>query len=337
MIKLDHSAPVEFDREVKPILARHCLVCHAGSVTEGGLDLSKRETLLEGGKRGPALVPGKSAESLLIQMAGKTKRPFMPPKKEPPLAPSELAMLKLWIDQGAKWGSGTPEIPRVRLTAPPASVHPIRAVVVSPDQSFVAAGRGNQVFLYDAQGGFLRQLVDPALKGEDKKPSGAAHISLVESLAVSPDSKTLASGAFQEVVLWDPATGAIRNRLEGFAERVDCLAFSPDGKLLATGGGQPTEPGEIKIFEVATGNLVLDLKNGHSDTVFALSFSPDGKRLATASADKFVRVFETSTGKLLRSFEGHTHHVMDVGWKADGKVILVKAGSRRQHHQGLGL
>ena len=56
--------------------------------------------------------------------------------------------------------------------------------------------------------------------------------------------------------------------------------------------------------------------------MFGISFSPDGKKLATASADKFVKVFETSTGKLSRSFEGHTHHVMDVGWKQDGKVVV---------------
>ena len=44
--------------------------------------------------------------------------------------------------------------------------------------------------------------------------------------------------------------------------------------------------------------------------------------LATGAADKFVKVFDTTSGKLLRSFEGHTHHVMDVGWKPDGKVLV---------------
>jgi WD40 repeat protein len=321
VVALNRKESIDFDKDVKPILAKRCLVCHSGSVTEGGLDLSKHAAMLEGGGRGTSLVPGKSAESLLIQLAAKTKKPFMPPKKEAPLTPEELAILKLWVDQGAKPGSALPESTRVALTPPPSIVHPILGLVISPDKKFVAAARGCNVELFDATGKALRSLADPAVVGADKKPLNSAHASLVEALALSPDGKTLASSSFQEVALWNPLTGALVRKLDGFAERVVCLAFSPDGKLLATGGGPPTETGEIKIFEVATGKLVLDIKNGHSDTVFGISFSPDGKKLATAAADKFVKVFEFPSGKLVRSFEGHTNHVMDVGWKPDGKVL----------------
>jgi WD40 repeat protein len=104
------------------------------------------------------------------------------------------------------------------------------------------------------------------------------------------------------------------------------LAFSHDGKLLATGGGAPTQDGEIKLFDVAGGKQVGEVKNGHSDTVFGVCFSPDDKKLATCGADKFVKVFEVPGGKLLKSFEGHTHHVMGVGWKGDGK-LLASAGA----------
>ncbi|CAN5390049.1 hypothetical protein BH10PLA2_BH10PLA2_28980 [soil metagenome] len=321
VVALNRKEAVDFDKDVKPILAKRCIVCHSGSVTEGGLDLSKHAAMLEGGGRGTSLVPGKSTDSLLIQLAAKTKKPFMPPKKEAPLTPEELAILKLWVDQGAKPGNSMPVSTRVALTPPPSIVHPILGVVISPDQKFVAAARGCNIELFDATGKSLRLLANPALVGSDKKPTNAAHPSLVEALALSPDGKTLASSSFQEVALWNPLTGAMLRKLEGFAERVVCLAFSPDGKLLATGGGAPTDTGEIKVFEVATGKQVLEIKSGNSDTVFGISFSPDGKKLATASADKFVKVFEVGTGKLVRSFEGHTHHVMDVGWKPDGKVL----------------
>jgi len=128
------------------------------------------------------------------------------------------------------------------------------------------------------------------------------------------------------VTIWDIQTGAVKQKIAGFADRVVALAFSPSGNLLATGGGAPTEDGEIKIFEVPAGKLVIDIKNGHSDTVFGVSFSPDEKMLATCGADKFVKVFEVPGGKFIKSFEGHTHHVLDVGWKADGKV-LASAGA----------
>jgi WD40 repeat protein len=228
----------------------------------------------------------------------------------------------LWIDQGAKPPSGKAERAKVIVSLPPPNVTPVRALAVSPDKSAVVAGRGNQIHVYDAGSGtHVRTLADPNVVTPDKKPVKAAHLSLVESLAYSPDGKFLASGSYGEVTIWDAQTGLPRQRLTGFAASVVTLHFSPDGKLLATGGGAPTEEGEIKLFEVATGKMVLDVKGGHSDTVFGVCFSPDGKLLATCGADKFVKVFEVPGGKFVKSFEGHTHHVMDVGWKQDGKLL----------------
>jgi WD40 repeat protein len=187
----------------------------------------------------------------------------------------------------------------------------------------VAASRGNQIHVYDAgSGAYVRSLVDPKLTGADKKPVHAAHLSLVESLAWSPDGKYIASGSYQEINLWDARTGEFRRKVPGFSERVGCLAFSHDGKLLAAGGGAPTQEGELKLLEVATGKVIQDIKaNVHSDTVFGLSFSPDDKVLASGGADKFVKTFEVPSGKFLKAFEGHTHHVLGVGWSGDGKLI----------------
>jgi WD40 repeat protein len=64
------------------------------------------------------------------------------------------------------------------------------------------------------------------------------------------------------------------------------------------------------------------MPDAHSDTVFSVAFSPDGKQLASCGADKFVKVFDVSTGKFIRAFEGHTHHVLGVSWQSDGKVLV---------------
>ncbi len=105
--------------------------------------------------------------------------------------------------------------------------------------------------------------------------------------------------------------------------RVLALDFSPDGSLLATGGGDPSRSGEVKIWNVQTGALVRSLDALHSDTVFGIRFSPDGSKLATAAADKFLKVVNVADGKELRSFEGHTHHVMAVDWSSDGKKLVT--------------
>jgi WD40 repeat protein len=327
VVTLERKDPVAYEKDVEPILANKCAFCHSGNLKEGKLDMGSYETLVKGGKRGPAVVPGKSADSLLVKLAGKTHKPFMPPKREEPLTPEELALIKLWIDQGAKAPTTVRERPRVVLRPPPAGVTPVFGVAVSPDKSAVAASRGNQIHVYDAAtGAFVRSLIDPKLTAPEGKPVKAAHLSLVESLAWSPEGKYLASGSYQEVILWDAQTGVLRRRLGGFSDRVVALAFSNNGKLLATGGGPATGDGEVKVFEVATGKKLLDVKNAHSDTVFAVSFSPDDRVLATGSADKFVKTFDVATGKFLKQFEGHTHHVLGVGWKADGK-LLASAGA----------
>ncbi|MGL4554438.1 MAG: c-type cytochrome domain-containing protein, partial [Gemmataceae bacterium] len=322
------KSPVIYEKEVEPILVNKCAFCHSGTIKEGKFDLTSYDTMMRGGKRGPSIIPGKGAESLLVKLSKKEIRPYMPPKSEDPLTGPELALIKLWIDQGAKPPTGLREAIKVVLKAPPAIVTPVLGVAVSPDKKTVAAGRGNQIHVYDgATGSHVRALSDPAVAGADKKPLGAAHLSLVEALAYSPDGKWLASGSYQEVKVWDAKTGALARTVGGFAERVVALAFSNDSKLLACGGGAPTAEGELKLIDPATGKVVQDIKaNVHSDTVFGVAFSPDDKSVVSGGADKFVKTFDVATGKFLKSFEGHTHHVMGVGWSGDGK-LLASAGA----------
>ncbi|MBV9123067.1 MAG: NB-ARC domain protein, partial [Planctomycetes bacterium] len=322
VVQVHPKAPLAYEKDIEPILKSKCQSCHNPTMKEGGLDMSTYDLLMKGGKKGKPILPGKSAESRLVHLAGRTAKPFMPPKDEEPLNPEELALIKLWIDQGAPPPSGMRERPAVVLGLLPAGIHPVRALALSPDNTLLAVGRANQVYLFDVRSGtLLRTLVNPKLTTGENKPVQAAHLAIVDSLAFSPDGKVLASGAFQEVNLWETATGTFRHQITGFADRVVALAFSPDGKWLATGGGAPTEDGEIKLFEVPSGKPAADIKNGHSDQVFGVCFSPDGTKLATCGADKFVKVFEVPSGKLLKTFEGHTHHVLDVGWKADGKLL----------------
>jgi WD40 repeat protein len=327
-VKVERTEPLTYEKDIEPILVNKCAFCHSGSIKEGKFDLTSYDTMMRGGKRGPAIIPGKSAESYLVKISKKEIRPFMPPRSETALTPQELALIRLWIDQGAKPPTGTREAPKILLKAPPASVTPVLGVAIRPDKSMVAAGRGNQIHLYDAiKGEITNTLVDPAVTSADKKPLKAAHLSLVESLAYSPDGKWLASGSFQEVKLWDAQTGELKRTLTGFGERVVALCFSNNSKILATGGGPPTQEGELKLFDVESGKLLQDIKNNvHSDTVFSVGFSPDDKMVVSSGADKFVKTFEVASGKFLKAFEGHTHHVLGAGWSSDGK-LLASAGA----------
>ena len=70
---------VSFERHIRPILRAHCLECHGDDVAKKGLDTRQARLLLEGGKAGPAIVPGKSAESLLFQRVSKGEMPEIHP------------------------------------------------------------------------------------------------------------------------------------------------------------------------------------------------------------------------------------------------------------------
>src|SRR5262245_39360085 len=183
IVKIDRKDPVTYDRDIEPIFVKKCAFCHSGNVKEARLDMGTYEGLMKGGKRGKSIVPGNADGSLLYQVAGKTRRPMMPPKSETPLTPEEYALIKMWIDQGAKAPSGMRVKPKVIVGLPPPNVQPVRAVAVSPDKKLVIGARGNQIHVYDAdKGDYLRSLVDPQLTTPDKKPVKAAHLSLVESL-----------------------------------------------------------------------------------------------------------------------------------------------------------
>ena len=92
----------DYVREVKPVLAAHCYRCHGAVQQKSGLRLDTAASALKGGEHGPALKPGNSRESLLMQVVtgGHAEISRMPYKK-PPLAEGEIALLREWINAGA--------------------------------------------------------------------------------------------------------------------------------------------------------------------------------------------------------------------------------------------
>lgn len=98
--------PVDFMRDVKPIFQTHCVKCHGPSKQEGGLRLDHRATALRGGDSGSLLTAGKSEESEIYSRISESDVSLrMPPegKDNKPLSGDQIALIKRWIDEGAKW------------------------------------------------------------------------------------------------------------------------------------------------------------------------------------------------------------------------------------------
>ncbi len=96
---------VDFARDVAPILERDCQRCHGAKKHKAGLSLHDPKKAMAGGDSGPAIVPGESAESLLIEAVARIdESTAMPPDGEgDPLTAEQVGILRAWIDQGAEW------------------------------------------------------------------------------------------------------------------------------------------------------------------------------------------------------------------------------------------
>ena len=97
---------VDFVGDVLPILRKNCVSCHGKEAQEGELRLDVGRKALQGGDSGKSIIPGKSADSRLIQLVAGTDKDGsrMPPEGEgAPLSKDDVALLRAWIDQGAKW------------------------------------------------------------------------------------------------------------------------------------------------------------------------------------------------------------------------------------------
>lgn len=95
---------VDFNRDIKPLLQKHCVDCHGAAKQEGGLRLDARVLGLKGGDNyAPAIKPGSSKDSPLFQFVADEKADLRMPPKGPRLKEAEIALLKKWIDSGANW------------------------------------------------------------------------------------------------------------------------------------------------------------------------------------------------------------------------------------------
>jgi WD40 repeat protein len=297
------NQPVSYSREIADILEGKCTGCHSSALAENKLNIEDVAGMLKGGKRGPAIVPGKADESLLFKLAAHRAEPFMPPKDkkdQSPLTPEELGVLKLWIDSGAKDDSEGKKEPAkpIELGVLPPGVHPINAVDMTADGTRVAVGRANVVHVYDVESGV--ELI--ALGG---------HKDLIQSVRFSPNGRRLAAGSYQWVTLWDLPGGGLAKTFNGHNDQVNAVAVSADGKTAYSGSADAT----IRVWSVADGKQVRQWN--HPGPVLSLALAgvetggaPAEPRLYSGGQDGVVHVWNPNDGKEIATHKGHTGPVL---------------------------
>ena len=263
--ELKRTDLVSFDREVLPFLSDNCLACHCQSTKKGGLNLETPELMLKGGENGPAIVPKNAMESLALQAAAHLDADLaMPPRdnkaKAKNLTPEQLALFKLWIDQGAK---PSLKVDRKLDWQPmPATLGAIVSVAVTADGQFAACARANRVCIYHLPSGraVLNEVAD-----RDQ----------VNAVAFNPDGTLLATGGYREVKLWR------RVPIEG--KPAESLAGATGKITRGDGQRSVTVEGSVAKLCDAEGKVIGELR---------------GNRFARELIDERDRALQIETGNV---------------------------------------
>ena len=109
--------------------------------------------------------------------------------------------------------------------------------------------------------------------------------------------------------------GAIARFGKGYIQGIE---YSPDGTRLAV-----TTAIGVWIYDTQTGEELNLITGGHTDRVYSAAYSPDGKIIATGSWDDTLRLWDTRTGKNIKTFKGYTFGISSVAYSPDGSTIAI--------------
>jgi hypothetical protein len=305
------AADPTYWQDIRPILRKHCTACHnAKNLKEldvsGGLDLHTFETVMRPGDKA-VVRPGKSADSPLLQLLLAKDEKKRMPRDDAPLSEESIALIRRWIDSGAKEGT-RPDTETIATTPPPVRTRKLDVVLTT--ETVPPAN-----------------VLGPAKPAKLELAIKAGPLAPVAAVAFSPDGNLLATGSYGLVTIWDLTTAKPAKVLTNVLGAVNDLRFSPDGKILVTAGGQPSAKGDVRLFAVGDWKLLGTL-GGHADTVSSVAFTTDGKKLASASFDKTVRIWDVATQKLEQTLTGHSDFVYAVAFSPDGTWLASASKDR---------
>ncbi|MCA9198246.1 MAG: hypothetical protein KDA87_11940 [Planctomycetales bacterium] len=325
--RTDDSLVPDFQADVTPIFTKYCAGCHNQDEVNGEFIITSWESIQAGGENGPVIVAGNSEQSRLIQLMTGQEEPIMPPEDEPAPTDNDIAVVKAWIDAGAKrpaeislpqQNNQTASTTPLNTPALAASLaaKPITAVAYSSLGKFAAVARYQTVELVSAD-----SLAE--IRRWDNHPGKVQAVAFANQ-----DSKLFAAsgvtGLQGEVRIWDLASGKLAKTLTGHRDVVYTMALSPDETMLATGSYDRN----ILLWDVRTGRVVREL-SGHNGAIYDLAFSPDGQVLVSASADATVKVWSVATGERLDTLSQPLKEQYSVDISPDGQRIIAAGEDNR--------
>jgi WD40 repeat protein len=144
------------------------------------------------------------------------------------------------------------------------------------------------------------------------------HEDFINSVAISPDGKTIVSGSVDKTLrLWNLQGNPVGQPFQGHKGSVTSVAFSPDGQTIASGGSD----GTVWLWNLQ-GKPIGKPFRGHGANVTSVAFSPDGQTIVSGSLDKTVRLWNLQGKPIGKPFRGHGANVTSVAFSPDGQTII---------------
>lgn len=299
-----HAQPVSFSKEIAPIIQRRCAGCHGERTNLGEWRAHTFAALIKPGASGAAMItPGKPEASELYKRVAHKDPELRMPKSDDALSVQQVALVKRWIVEGAKFDGGSKTAllktllgPRVHPAAPASyrTPVPVLALAFVLGGKQIAVGGYNEVTLWDVETGKLVRRIG----GLPQR---------IQSLQVSKDGKLLLVGGgipgeYGEVALVELATGK-RRVLDTFGDLVLTARFNTDETRIAAGGAEAS----VRCYNIKNGERLWSM-SVHADWVTSVAFSGDGKYVASASRDHTVKVYEAD-GTLYTTYGGHNRQI----------------------------
>ena len=202
----------------------------------------------------------------------------------------------------------------------------VYSIAFSPDGSTIAGvGAGSNIRLWNVHTNENFR----TLSGGHVHAFYGAHGASINSVAFSPDGKTIVSGSNDRnytICLWNADTGEnIRTFSTEHTSWIYHIAVSPDGNSIISASADNT----LRLWDMKTGKHTRTL-TGHTDTVNCVVFTPDGYMIVSASDDNTLRLWDMKTGKHTRTLTGHTDTVNCVAIRPDGKSIVSASNQMRR-------
>ena len=318
---------VSFRKDIAPLLVKSCQGCHGPKEAKSKYRVDSFAKLMTAGSsKEPAVIAGKPDESELYRLLIAEDKDERMPKKAEALPKEQIALVKKWIEQGAKYDGGDPALSLSdilpRLEHPPAPQGysrpiPITAMTFANDGKSLYIGGYHEVTVWNSADGAMLSRIG----GVAQRTYG---------LAISPDGATLAvaggsPGELGEVRLLSLPDGKLKQVLLTSSDVVFDVKFSRDGRQLATCGADNL----IRLFDAQTYETKLTIAN-HSDWVCAIAFNADGTKLASASRDKTAKAFDlTKKGEMIAGYLDHSEQVYGVAFHPDGDKVYSCGRDRR--------